>query len=114
MKNLFIVILTSLFLFACKSYSTVRYTPPITIDGVPQESQDVVAAGQPLQPVEINWYGVLFYSSLILFALWLFFKGDGGEDKNHNGIEDSSETEVKEEPKEEIKIVQETDKMSNK
>lgn len=90
MKNM-TFILCSLFLTACKTVPTVKYSPPLK----GQEDPDgLVPAGEPLAPIEINWYAVLFYTTLVLWAIWFYFRNEGGEDMNHDGMQDSTEVET--------------------
>jgi len=87
-------IFTLLFLWfclaSCRTLPEVRYTAPA--DGSAKDSHGIIAAGSELKPININWYAVLFYGSLVCFALYLFFRNEGGDDKDGDGIEDSSET----------------------
>ena len=84
-------IFTLLFLWfclaACRTLPEVRYTAPAT--GSEKDTQGMVAAGTELKPTNINWYAVLFYGSLVCFALYLFFRNEGGEDKDGDGMEDT-------------------------
>lgn len=82
-------ILCSLFLTACKTVPTVKYSPPLNGQ---KDPNGLVSAGEPLKPIDINWYAVLFYASLVLWAVWFYFRNEGGEDMNHDGIQDSIET----------------------
>lgn len=88
MKNM-TFILCSLFLTACKTVPTVKYSPPLKGQ---EDPQGLVPAGEPLAPIDVNWYAVLFYTTLILWAVWFYFRNEGGEDMNHDGIQDSIET----------------------
>lgn len=88
MKNM-TFILCSLFLTACKTVPTVKYSPPPKGQ---EDPQGLVPAGEPLAPIDVNWYAVLFYTTLILWAVWFYFRNEGGEDMNHDGIQDSIET----------------------
>lgn len=88
MKNM-TFILCSLFLTACKTVPTVKYSPPLNGQ---KDPNGLVSAGEPLKPIDINWYAVLFYASLVLWAVWFYFRNEGGEDMNHDGIQDSIET----------------------
>jgi hypothetical protein len=84
-------ILCSLFLIACKTVPTVKYSPPIKGQ---EDPEGLVAAGEPLTPIDINWYALLFYATIILWAIWFYFRNEGGEDMNHDGIQDSTEVET--------------------
>lgn len=85
MKNI-TSILCLFFLTACKTVPTVKYSPPLKGQ---EDPQGLVPAGEPLTPIEINWYAVLFYTTLVLWAIWFYFRNEGGEDMNHDGIQDS-------------------------
>jgi len=88
MKTLISSLFLSLCLFACKTVPTVKYSPPLK----GQEDPDgLVPAGETLSAIDINWYAVLFYGTIILWAIWLYFRNEGGEDKDHDGFQDSTE-----------------------
>jgi hypothetical protein len=76
-------------LASCKIIPEVHHTA--AADGSSKDEHGAIAAGPLLKPININWYAVLFYGTLICFALYLAFKNDGGDDKNNNEIDDSSE-----------------------
>lgn len=81
MKTLFYLTLISLCLMACQSLPTVRYSPPLSGDKpkLPtKDSVESVFAGMPLEPTKINWYMVIFYVSLVLVAIWFYFKNENG------------------------------------
>ena len=88
MKTLISSLFISLCLFACKTVPTVKYSPPLKGQ---EDPQGLVPAGESLKPIDINWYAVLFYSTIVLWAIWLYFRNEGGEDMNHDGIQDSTE-----------------------
>lgn len=88
MKNM-TFILCSLFLTACKTVPTVKYSPPLNGQ---KDPNGLVSAGEPLKPIDVNWYAVLFYASLVLWAVWFYFRNEGGEDMDHDGMQDSIET----------------------
>jgi len=76
-------------LASCRIVPEVHYTAPA--DGSAKDEHGAYAAGPLIKPTHINWYAVLFYGSLICFALYLLFKNEGGDDKDNDGIEDSTE-----------------------
>lgn len=90
MKNI-TFILCSIFLTACKTVPTVKYSPPLNGK---EDPQGLVPAGETLKPIDINWYAVLFYTTLVLWAIWFYFRNEGGEDMNHDGMQDSTEVET--------------------
>ena len=87
MKNI-TSILCLLFLTACKTVPTVKYSPPLNGQ---EDPQGLVPAGEPLTPIEMNWYAVLFYATLVLWAVWFYFRNEGGEDQDHDGFVDKSD-----------------------
>jgi hypothetical protein len=88
MKTLISTLFISSCLFACKTVPTVKYSPPLKGQ---EDPQGLVPAGEPLTAIDINWYAVLFYATVVLWLIWLYFRNEGGEDKNHDGFIDTSE-----------------------
>lgn len=76
-------------LASCRVLPEVQYTAPA--DGSAKDVHGALPAGPLLKPTNINWYALLFYGTLVCIALYMFFKNEGGDDKDADGIEDSTE-----------------------